>query len=288
MTGRMVPGSITGIMSGRYLVDRILVEPAPRGALAGGHVDGRPAGLGGALRGHVRADRGLVRDGPGPDRGRAVAQAPAVPAGPGEHLHAVLGGLIGFLGGFARLQTVQDMHECCRPEGQALLAAQAWPWQVWVKLAVGCLMLRSGCSWPWAGGPTRSWNSPCPGPPALPGPGPEMGRRALPLGLAWGFIPCGLVYMMLLQAPGRRVLAHGRGGHGLLRSGQPAPLLGLGLAATRLSQVLAVPAFCAWAGLLVGGMGGAISCGRRCGSFGSKADPEPSDLSYDWIPRGRL
>lgn len=58
--------------------------------------------------------------------------------------YTVLGGLIGFLGGFARLQTVQDMHACCRPEGAALVAAQAWPWQLWVKLAVGLLMLLLG------------------------------------------------------------------------------------------------------------------------------------------------
>jgi len=58
--------------------------------------------------------------------------------------YALLGALIGYLGGFARLQTVKDMHECCRPGGQALLAAQAWPWQVWVKLAVGFLMLALG------------------------------------------------------------------------------------------------------------------------------------------------
>src|ERR1035438_3184348 len=58
--------------------------------------------------------------------------------------YAVLGGLIGFLGGFARLQTVQDMHACCRPDGAALIAAQAWPWQIWVKLGIGILMLLMG------------------------------------------------------------------------------------------------------------------------------------------------
>ena len=90
--------------------------------------------------------------------------------------YAVLGGLIGYLGGFARLQTVQDMHECCRPAGQALLAAQAWPWQVWVKLAVGFLMLALGLALALGARADTLMELPMPG----------FLRRFLGRGLKWG------------------------------------------------------------------------------------------------------
>jgi sulfite exporter TauE/SafE len=151
--------------------------------------------------------------------------------------YALLGGLLGFLGGFARLQTLQDMHECCRPEGQALLAAQAWPWQIWVKLGLGFLMLLLGLAmllgrraeslleFPWPGPLRRFFAS-----------GLKWGGAPYVLGLAWGLIPCGLVYLMLLKALEGGSWRMGAAGMACFGLGNLPVLLGLGLASGRISQ----------------------------------------------------
>lgn len=172
--------------------------------------------------------------------------------------YAILGGVIGFLGGFARLQTVQDMHACCRPEGAALIAAQAWPWQLWVKLGVGLLMLALGVVLMFGRrlDALLEFRLPAPLQRLL---GKGLGLASLPflLGLLWGLIPCGLVYMMLLRALDAGSWQMGAGGMAMFGLGNVPLLLGLGLASTRLSQ--------AWkarlmrlGGLLVAGMGGWI------------------------------
>lgn len=172
--------------------------------------------------------------------------------------YAILGGVIGFLGGFARLQTVQDMHACCRPEGAALIAAQAWPWQLWVKLGVGLLMLVLGLVLMLGRrlDALLEFRLPAPLQRLL---GRGLGLASLPflLGLLWGLIPCGLVYMMLLRALDAGSWQMGAGGMAMFGLGNVPLLLGLGLASTRLSQ--------AWkarlmrlGGLLVAGMGGWI------------------------------
>ncbi len=172
--------------------------------------------------------------------------------------YAILGGVIGFLGGFARLQTVQDMHACCRPEGAALIAAQAWPWQLWVKLGVGLLMLALGAVLMFGRrlDALLEFRLPAPLQRLL---GRGLGLASLPflLGLLWGLIPCGLVYMMLLRALDAGSWQMGAGGMAMFGLGNVPLLLGLGLASTRLSQ--------AWkarlmrlGGLLVAGMGGWI------------------------------
>ncbi len=172
--------------------------------------------------------------------------------------YAVLGGAIGFLGGFARLQTVQDMHACCKPEGAALIAAQAWPWQLWVKLGVGLLMLALGVVLMFGRrlDALLEFRLPAPLQRLL---GRGLGRAALPflLGLLWGLIPCGLVYMMLLRSLDAGSWQMGAGGMAMFGLGNVPLLLGLGLASTRLSQ--------AWkarlmrlGGLLVAVMGGWI------------------------------
>lgn len=169
--------------------------------------------------------------------------------------YAALGGLIGYLGGFARLQTVQDMHACCRPEGAALVAAQAWPWQLWVKLAIGLLMLLLGLALLFG----RRFDALLEF--RLPAPlqrlfGRGLGLAAFPflLGMLWGLIPCGLVYMMLLRTLDGGSWRMGAAGMALFGLGNAPLLLGLGLASTRLSQ--------AWkarllrlGGALVAGMG---------------------------------
>ncbi|MFN7958324.1 MAG: sulfite exporter TauE/SafE family protein [Holophagaceae bacterium] len=172
--------------------------------------------------------------------------------------YALLGGLIGFLGGFARLQTVQDMHACCRPEGAALIAAQAWPWQVWVKLAVGVLMLLMGLAMALGGRIDALLEFKLPAPlQKLMGKGLALGGLPYALGLLWGLIPCGLVYMMLLRTLDGGDWRMGAAGMAAFGLGNAPLLLGLGLASTRLSQ--------AWkarllrlGGLLVAGMGGYI------------------------------
>lgn len=172
--------------------------------------------------------------------------------------YAILGGVIGFLGGFARLQTVQDMHACCKPEGAALIAAQAWPWQLWVKLGVGLLMLALGVVLMFGRrlDALLEFRLPAPLQRLL---GKGLGLASLPflLGLLWGLIPCGLVYMMLLRALDAGSWQMGAGGMAMFGLGNVPLLLGLGLASTRLSQ--------AWkarlmrlGGLLVAGMGGWI------------------------------
>ena len=88
----------------------------------------------------------------------------------------------------------------------------------------------------------------------LLGRGLKSGGGPVLLGLLWGLVPCGLVYMMLvksLDAGSWRMGAAGMAAFGL---GNLPVLLGLGLASTRLGQ--------AWrhrllrlGGLLVAGMG---------------------------------
>ncbi len=151
--------------------------------------------------------------------------------------YALLGALIGFLGGFARLQTVQDMHECCRPDGQALLAAQAWPWQVWAKLAIGFLMLLLGLFMALGRRADSLMEFPMPRPiQSFLARGLKWGGAPYFLGLAWGFIPCGLVYMMLLKALDAGSWRMGAAGMVCFGLGNLPILLGLGLAATRIRQ----------------------------------------------------
>jgi len=169
--------------------------------------------------------------------------------------YTVLGGLIGFLGGFARLQTIQDMHACCKPEGAALIAAQAWPWQIWVKLGIGVLMLLMGGIMALGGRADALMEFRLPTPlQKLMGKGLALGSLPYALGLLWGFIPCGLVYMMLLRTLDGGDWKMGAAGMAAFGLGNAPLLLGLGLASTRLSQ--------AWkarllrvGGLLVAGMG---------------------------------
>jgi sulfite exporter TauE/SafE len=172
--------------------------------------------------------------------------------------YALLGGVIGFLGGFARLQTVQDMHACCRPEGQALLAAQAWPWQIWVKLLIGFLMLLLGLFMLLGRRADSLMEFPMPSfLQKFLGRGLRWGAGPFLLGLTWGLIPCGLVYMMLLRALDAGSWRMGSAGMVAFGLGNMPLLLGLGLVSSRISQ--------AWrfrllrvGGGLVAGMGGYI------------------------------
>jgi len=172
--------------------------------------------------------------------------------------YAILGALIGFLGGFARLQTVQDMHACCKPEGAALIAAQAWPWQLWVKLGIGALMLLMGLLMLLGRRADSLLEFRLPAPlQRLLGRGLALGSLPFALGMLWGLLPCGLVYMMLLRALDGGDWKLGAAGMAAFGLGSAPLLLGLGLASTRLSQ--------AWkavllrlGGLLVALMGGYI------------------------------
>jgi hypothetical protein len=172
--------------------------------------------------------------------------------------YAILGGLIGFLGGFARLQTVQDMHACCRPGGAALIAAQAWPWQIWVKLAVGVLMLLMGLAMALGDRADAFMEFRLPAPlQKLMGRALSLGSLPTALGMLWGLIPCGLIYMMLLRTLDGGDWKMGAAGMAAFGLGNAPLLLGLGLASTRLSQ--------AWkaillrmGGILVAAMGGYI------------------------------
>jgi sulfite exporter TauE/SafE len=88
----------------------------------------------------------------------------------------------------------------------------------------------------------------------LLGRGLKSGGGPFFLGLLWGLIPCGLVYMMLLKSLDAGSWRMGAAGMAAFGLGNLPVLMGLGLASTRLSQ--------AWkhrllrlGGLLVGGMG---------------------------------
>lgn len=151
--------------------------------------------------------------------------------------YAALGAVIGALGGFARLQTVQDMHACCRPDGQALVAAQAWPWQVYVKLGVGFLMLLMGLALLFGRRLDALMEFPLPGPlKRLMGEGLKKAGTPYLLGLLWGLIPCGLVYMMLLRSLDAGSWKMGAAGMAAFGLGNLPLLLGMGLVATRLGQ----------------------------------------------------
>ncbi len=169
--------------------------------------------------------------------------------------YALLGAAIGWAGGFARLQTLEDMHACCRPEGQALVAAQAWPWQVWVKLGLGSLMAALGLFLALGrrADALLEWSLPRPLQRLL-GKGLRSGGGPFLLGLLWGLVPCGLVYMMLLRSLDAGSWRMGAAGMAAFGLGNLPVLMGLGLASTRLGQ--------AWrhrllrlGGLLVLGMG---------------------------------
>jgi hypothetical protein len=169
--------------------------------------------------------------------------------------YGLLGAAIGWAGGFARLQTLEDMHACCRPEGQALVAAQAWPWQVWVKLGLGALMVLLGLLLALGrrADALMEWSLPKPLQDLL-GRGLRSGSGPFLLGLLWGLVPCGLVYMMLLKSLDGGSWRMGAAGMAAFGLGNLPVLLGLGLASTRLGQ--------AWrhrllrlGGILVLGMG---------------------------------
>ena len=204
--------------------------------------------------GPIAASFGLAqpRQGSGPWPRHLVFQAGRVTT------YALLGGLIGYLGGFARLQTVQDIHECCRPQGQALLAAQAFPWQVWVKLAVGSLMLLLGVFLALGKRVDALLEFPLPGPlKRFLGRGLRWGGAPYLLGLAWGLLPCGLVYMMLLRSLDAGSWRMGAAGMACFGLGNLPLLLGLGVAGTRLGRAWRQRLLRA-GGVLVMGMGGAI------------------------------
>jgi hypothetical protein len=172
--------------------------------------------------------------------------------------YAILGGLIGFLGGFARLQTVQDMHACCRPGGAALIAAQAWPWQIWVKLAVGVLMLLMGLAMALGDRADAFMEFRLPAPlQKLMGRALSLGSLPTALGMLWGLIPCGLIYMMLLRTLDGGDWKMGAAGMAAFGLGNAPLLLGLGLASTRLSQVWKA-ILLRVGGILVAAMGGYI------------------------------
>jgi len=151
--------------------------------------------------------------------------------------YALLGAAIGALGGFARIQNIQDMHECCRPEGAALVAAQAWPWQVWVKLGIGFLMLLMGLFLVLGRRADALMEFSLPAPlRRLLGEGLKHAGAPYLLGLLWGLIPCGLVYMMLLKSLDAGTWRMGAAGMAAFGLGNMPLLLGLGLVGTRLSQ----------------------------------------------------
>lgn len=152
--------------------------------------------------------------------------------------YAALGAAIGFLGGFARIQTIQDMHACCRPEGAALVAAQAWPWQVWMKLGIGFLMVILGLFLLMGRRADALMEFGLPAPlRRLLGEGLKHAGAPYLLGLMWGLIPCGLVYMMLLKSLDAGTWRMGAAGMAAFGLGNMPLLLGLGLVGTRLSQV---------------------------------------------------
>jgi sulfite exporter TauE/SafE len=151
--------------------------------------------------------------------------------------YALLGAAMGWVGGFARIQTVQDMHECCRPDGQALVAAQAWPWQIWVKLGIGFLMLLLGLALMLGRRADALMEFPLPGPlKRLLGQGLKHAGTPYVLGLLWGLIPCGLVYMMLLRSLDAGSWRMGSAGMAAFGFGNMPLLLGLGMVSTKLSQ----------------------------------------------------
>lgn len=152
--------------------------------------------------------------------------------------YMLLGAAIGFAGGFARLQTVQDMDACCRPDGQALIAAQSWPWQIYVKLGLGFLMLLMGLFMLLGRRADALMEFPLPKPISnLLGKGLRTGGGPYFLGLLWGFIPCGLVYMMLLKSLDSGTWRMGAAGMGAFGLGNLPVLMGLGLVSTKLGQV---------------------------------------------------
>ena len=152
--------------------------------------------------------------------------------------YMLLGAAIGFAGGFARLQTVEDMHACCRPDGQALIAAQSWPWQIYIKLGLGFLMLLMGLFMLLGRRADSLMEFPLPKPIAnLLGKGLRTGGGPYFLGLLWGFIPCGLVYMMLLKSLDSGTWRMGAAGMGAFGLGNLPVLMGLGLISTKLGQV---------------------------------------------------
>ena len=172
--------------------------------------------------------------------------------------YAMLGALIGFVGGFARLQTLQDMHACCRPDGQALVAAQAWPWQIYMKLGIGFLMLLLGLFMLLGRRADAFMEFPLPRFLSnLLSKGLKFGGTPYLLGMMWGFIPCGLVYMMLLKSLDAGSWRMGAAGMAAFGFGNLPLLMGLGFMGTRLGQ--------SWknrllrmGGALVVGMGGYI------------------------------
>ncbi len=148
-----------------------------------------------------------------------------------------LGACVGSLGSLFRLQSVQEMADCCKPEGQVLLSMQAWPWQLWLKLAIGFLMMTFGIFLTLGRRVDALMEFQL----------PERLQRFLGrsikwanlpylVGMAWGLIPCGLVYMMLLKSLEMGSWQMGAMGMGAFGLGNLPLLFALGFVSTQISQ----------------------------------------------------
>jgi len=127
-----------------------------------------------------------------------------------------------------------------------------------VKLAIGLLMVLMGLVMTLGGRADALIEFRLPAPlQKLLGRGLALGGLPYALGLLWGLIPCGLVYMMLLRALDGGDWRMGAAGMAAFGLGNAPLLLGLGLASSRLSQAWKAVLLRA-GGLLVAGMGAYI------------------------------
>ena len=83
----------------------------------------------------------------------------------------------------------------------------------------------------------------------------ETWPRALAVGVAWGWIPCGLVYSVLATALVSGSALHGAAVMGAFGIGTLPNLFALGVGAASLQRFLRAPRTRLFAGLVVAGLG---------------------------------
>ncbi|MFM8233685.1 MAG: sulfite exporter TauE/SafE family protein [Holophagaceae bacterium] len=150
--------------------------------------------------------------------------------------YMILGAIIGSIGSIARLQSVQEMVDCCKPEGKGLLSVGAWPWQLWLKLTIGFVIMTLGIFLTFGRRADALMEFQLPD--RIQG---FLGRHIqwahFPywIGMIWGLIPCGLVFMMLLKSLEMGSWQMGALGMGSFGLGNLPLLFTLGLVSTHIS-----------------------------------------------------
>lgn len=172
--------------------------------------------------------------------------------------YALLGGVAGYFGSYFRLQSVQEMAACCQPTLDTLSKTTLWPWQWWVKVLIGFSMMTFGLFLTLGRRADALMEFPLPKKISdFLSRGLKFAHQPYLLGMIWGLIPCGLVYLMLLKSLEFGTWQQGALGMTAFGFGNLPLLFTMGILSSKLSQQWRTKLL-RWAGLLIALMGFAI------------------------------